>query len=293
MIRLLKTFVAIAETGSFVGAADKVFVTPAAVSQQMKRLEDELQIILFSRAGRSPEMTHAALSLVPQARDIIQRCEQMVASARSKSLLAGEMRIGAVPSLMQNLVPLSLKNLKNDFPGVHIRIIPSLSDQLFAHVERGVVDAAIMSKPQRIGASFRWHPLADETLMLATHQHITDKDVRMILTNRPYLRMARTAWVSSLADDILEELGLSLVDAMELDSLETIYNMIVHDLGVAIIPKPCFDNYLSRQIRFIPIGKVPRTRNIGVLSRKDSQVFPLIDAFQSALGAVFDKDKFG
>jgi DNA-binding transcriptional LysR family regulator len=80
---------------------------------------------------------------------------------------------------------------------------------------------------------------------------------------------------------------------MELDSLETIYNMIVHDLGVAIIPKPCFDNYLSRQIRFIPIGKVPRTRNIGVLSRKDSQVFPLIDAFQSALGAVFDKDKFG
>ncbi|MEM9574709.1 MAG: LysR family transcriptional regulator [Pseudomonadota bacterium] len=284
-IRLFRTFVAIAETGSFAGAAEKAFVTQAAVSQQMKRLEDELQTVLFDRTGRTPRLTSAADALVPQARDLIHRYDQLVASLRSNSVLTGDITIGAVPAVMSALVPRALKSLYESFPGVHIKVVPNLSSDLFEMVERGSVDAAVMSKPPKLLSRFRWHAIADEPIMLAVSERVSGDDPKQILTNNPYLRMAQRAWVGDVANEILDELGLSPGEVMELESLETIGSMIAHNLGVAIIPKPVIANHAHQNIRFLPIGVKPRSRSIGVLCRSDNPSYSIIEAFGDALKA--------
>lgn len=284
-IRLFRTLVAISETGSFAGAAEKAFVTQAAVSQQMKRLEDELQMVLFDRTGRTPRLTPAADALVPQARDLIHRYDQLVASLQSKSVLAGDITIGAVPAVMGALVPRALKTLYGSFPGVHIKVVPNLSSDLLEMVERGTVDAAVMSKPPKLVSRFRWHAIADEPIMLGVSEKVVGEDPKQILTNNPYLRMAQRAWVGDVANEILDELGLSPGEAMELESLETIGSMIAHNLGVAIIPKPVIANDAHQNIRFLPVGAKPRTRSIGVLCRSDNSSYPIIEAFGDALKA--------
>lgn len=286
-IRLFRTFVAISETGSFAGAAEKTFVTQAAVSQQMKRLEDELQTMLFDRSGRTPRMTSAADALVPQARDLIHRYDQLVASLQSNSLLAGDITIGAVPAVMGSMVPKALKSLYGSFPGVHIKVVPNLSSDLLSMVERGTVDAAVMSKPPKVLARFRWHLIADEPIMLAVGDQVASNDPKQILTSHPYLRMAQRAWVGDVANEILDELGLSLNEAMELESLETIGSMIAHNLGVAIIPKPVVANETHQGVRFLEVGAMPRSRSIGLLCRSDNPSYSIIEAFGDALkGAI-------
>ncbi len=79
-IRLLRTIVAISETGSFGAAADVVCVSHAAVSQQMKRLEEELQVSLFDRSKRSPELSQLGQAMVRKAREIIHSYDIMVDS---------------------------------------------------------------------------------------------------------------------------------------------------------------------------------------------------------------------
>lgn len=281
-IRLFRTFIAVSETGSFAGAAEKMFVSQAAVSQQMKRLENELQVQLFDRTGRTPTLAPAAQALVPQARDLIRNYDQTIASIQSSSFLAGDITIGAVPSVMAHMVPQALKTLYARFPGVHIKIVPNLSADLLTMVEQGSVDAAVMSKPPKLRAKFRWHDVADEPIMLAVNRDVDGNDAKTILTGNPYLRMASRAWVGDVAQEILDELGLSLNDAMELESLETIGAMVAHNLGVAIIPRPVSSDEQS-SVRYIPVGIKERSRSIGLLCRSDSQSYPIIEAFADAL----------
>ena len=79
-IRLLKTLIAISETGRFGAAADVVCVSHAAVSQQMKRLEAELEVSLFDRGKRSPELNQLGQAMVRKAYEVVRSYETMLVS---------------------------------------------------------------------------------------------------------------------------------------------------------------------------------------------------------------------
>ena len=85
--RRLKTLIAVAECGSFVKAANSTFLTPAAVSQQMKLLEQEMGVALFDRKNRTPSLTPLGSALVSKARDLVQAYENMVSSVTGEGAL--------------------------------------------------------------------------------------------------------------------------------------------------------------------------------------------------------------
>jgi DNA-binding transcriptional LysR family regulator len=288
-IKLLRTLIAISEKGNFNGAADQVCVTPAAVSQQMKKLEEVLKLELFDRNRRTPELTLAGKVLIPRAREIVRNYDSMVSDLQNESPISGEFTIGAVSSTLSTLLPVSIKSLLNDYPAIHIRLITAPSHDLLPQLDRGAIDAAIMSKPLQLRNHLKWQAFAEEEMVLICSKELESDDPFELLETNPYIRMTRHTLVGVLADDVLQDTHLNIQDTMELESLESVTSMVSHNLGVAIVPKPCVADSRYEALKMIPIGKETRSREMGILSRQDNLKFRMVDRLLESLLMIIEE----
>jgi DNA-binding transcriptional LysR family regulator len=273
----LKTLVAIAESGSFVEAAQRVFLTPAAVGQQIKLLEKELGVQLFDRNMRSPRLNPLGRALVPRAREIIKSYENLVPSLLGEPMELQEISIGAVPTTMSGLVPRALAALRSNYHNLHIRIVPGLSAELLPLVEQGYLDAAIISKPPQSYAHMHFRAFAEEPYVLLAATDAAAVEPELLLESQPFIRFNRRAWVGQQVDEWLRRKKIKVVESMELDTLEMISSMVFHGLGVSIVPRPCVPSPRPLPVLQIPLDASASPRTLGVISHPDSTKFKLID----------------
>ena len=282
-LRRLRTLIAVAEKGTFAGAADTVLVSHAAVSQQMKILEGDLRATLFDRSKRSPELNQLGQALVTRAREIVHAYDNMLQSILSEDGLTGQMTIGALPTTMTGLVPSAIRVLKARYPNLHIRITPGLSADLLTQVDRGAHDAAILSEPPYSANHLTWRPFAEEPLIVLAPLQEPSDDAEYLVETFPYIRFTRRAWVGRLIDEWLQERKLNVQESMELDTLEAISTMVFNNLGVSIVPLRCVPSPYPLPLKRVPIGPSAKPRILGLMSRNDSVKFQLIDAFLAEL----------
>ena len=265
-IRMLKTLIAVDENGTFSAAASAVFVTHAAVSQQMKALEESYNIAIFDRSKRTPVLTPVGRALVLRARKIIQDYDNLLPSVTEDDGLMGDFYLGAVPTTLTGLVPLSVSILKNAFPSLHIHIVPGLSHDLLRNMERGSLDAAIISKLSPINKMHQWHDIAFEPLELLTSEELVSNDPVYLLKNNPFIRFSREAVVGKFIDTWLQDQNIIVTDIMELESLEAISSMVLSNLGVSIVPKRCVQNMNPLPLKRIELSVNAPIRQLGIIS---------------------------
>tara|TARA_B110000971_G_scaffold133334_2_gene136465 strand:- start:4268 stop:5164 length:897 start_codon:yes stop_codon:yes gene_type:complete len=263
---MLKTLIAVDENGTFSAAASAVFVTHAAVSQQMKALEESYNIAIFDRSKRTPVLTPVGRALVLRARKIIQDYDNLLPSVTEDDGLMGDFYLGAVPTTLTGLVPLSVSILKNAFPSLHIHIVPGLSHDLLRNMERGSLDAAIISKLSPINKMHQWHDIAFEPLELLTSEELVSNDPVYLLKNNPFIRFSREAVVGKFIDTWLQDQNIIVTDIMELESLEAISSMVLSNLGVSIVPKRCVQNMNPLPLKRIELSVNAPIRQLGILS---------------------------
>ncbi len=276
-ISLLKTLIAVADSGSFSAAADKVFVSHAAVGQQMKRLEQSLQVTLFDRSSKVPKLNQLGRALVPKAREVIHAYETILDDLTGDPRYFGELIVGAVPSMIRGLVPISSKRLIQSYPDLHIRVVQGLSDDLLEQVERGAIDTAILSEPKRIEPYLHWQPFVKEELVLLTAPEVVDDDPFRLLREMPYIRHARRTAAGLLADEWLAKNNITVKSAMDMESLDTLSCMVAHNLGVSVAPNVCVPDPVFSMLRKIPLNSMPICRVLGVLTREDCSKIRLVD----------------
>ncbi|MEP1933924.1 MAG: LysR substrate-binding domain-containing protein [Paracoccaceae bacterium] len=275
-ISLFKTLIAIADTGSFRGAADVVCVTHAAVGQQMRRLEEAQGVKLFDRSEKSPKLNQLGKAFVPKAQAIVRAYDTILDDLTGDPQMIGELLLGAVPSTIRGLIPKSAKRLIECYPDLHIRVVPGLSPILLEQVEQGTLDAAVLSEPLRIHDNLNWMPFYEEKLVLLTAPEVTETDPRRILATMPYIRHTRQASVGMLAEEWLSKNKLKVNDAMEMGSLENLASMVAHNLGVSVGPDICVPDPIFRQLRKIPLEEEAPSRTLGILTRDDCSKLSLV-----------------
>ncbi|MEK1931261.1 MAG: LysR substrate-binding domain-containing protein [Pararhizobium sp.] len=141
---ILKTFVAIAETGNFTTAAETVYRTPSAVSMQIKKLEEMLGCVLFLRDARS-------VSLTPKGEVLLGFARRMLAlnnEAVSRFLLPdmnGVVRVGAPEDIGERILPEVLKRFAESYPNVTVDVTIGNSSALRKRVDEHRMDIALFN----------------------------------------------------------------------------------------------------------------------------------------------------
>ncbi len=140
---LLRTFVAIAEAGSFTNAADDVKRTQSAVSMQMKRLEDIVGETLFVRQARGVSLTQPGKKLLTDSRRIIALLDQTQAVLRGEQL-NGHIKVGIPAEYGLTVLPNVLGKFATSNPGVEITVRCGASDDHSAALYSGELDMAVL-----------------------------------------------------------------------------------------------------------------------------------------------------
>jgi DNA-binding transcriptional LysR family regulator len=143
-VDLLRTLVAIADTGSFNRAARAVFRTPSAVSMQMKKLEDQVGRPLFAKDGRSVVLTPDGEALVGYGRRILKIAEEALGRFRAPQV-SGTIRLGTPDDFATRFVPEILARFAATYPQVEVDVTCLSSFDLVPMLESGKLDVSLIS----------------------------------------------------------------------------------------------------------------------------------------------------
>jgi DNA-binding transcriptional LysR family regulator len=142
-IDLLRSFAAVADTGSFTAAAELVARTQSAVSVQVKRLEEIVGRRVFERTSRSLALTAAGETLLGYARRILELNDESVRRI-AEPPVAGEIRLGITEYFVPNELPAILARFAAAYPGVHLEVRMGLSRDLREQLTQKEFDAVIV-----------------------------------------------------------------------------------------------------------------------------------------------------
>jgi DNA-binding transcriptional LysR family regulator len=166
----LRTFLAIAETGSFTRAADLVHKTQSAVSMQMKRLEERVGRSIFARDGRASKLTDDGERLLDYARRIVKLNVEAI-SAFNNGDLSGRVRLGVPDDYADRYLPEIMARFSRAYPGVEFSVVCEPSVDLVERVEADELDLAIVTATEstRVTETFRQERL----LWITSSRHPT------------------------------------------------------------------------------------------------------------------------
>ena len=289
-IRFLKTFVAVAEHGSFAAAAAQVALTQAAVSLQMRSLEEELRRELFDRSGRVAVLNADGRELLPQARRLLDLFEEMRLPLPGSEVMAGAVAVGAVVSVMGGLSHV-VASLKRTYAALDVRLVGAKSIELATMVEGGELDAAFlvegMARPSGV---LRWTPLYDEPLVAIAAHGSRGDTAREALAANPFLRFDRTQRTGVLVERALRRAHLRTNEFLELNSIEALVELVRQEVGVTVVPLLKRARWHEDEaLRILPLQAdgEPMVRTIGMLERRDHARAHITEAIRAAGAALF------
>ncbi len=265
MIKEFKTFIAVARDGTFTGAGAHLGLTQSAVSAQIKRLEEYLGVELFDRGARAAVLNAHGREMLPQAEELVAMAERMVTTAGAGQV-SGSLRIGAIASVQQGLMVDALGRFRAVYPDVRVRLVPGVSLSLLGQVDAGEVDMAVLIRPPfTLPPELGWQRLTTEPVVLAMPDSMPVAPWREVLATQPFIRYDRASFGGRVVDIFLKKHRLNVHEAVELDEIEAIANLVRHGLGVALLPQ--LRGLDMTGLRLVPLGAEAFHREIGIIGR--------------------------
>jgi DNA-binding transcriptional LysR family regulator len=240
-IRQLRAFMAIAESGTFTAGALRVHITQAAISMQIRQLENELGARVFVRAPRHVILTEAGEHLLQRARQILREHDAAVDEiAELAGAERGRLRIGSASAMiLTDPLPKILKELRRQHPAAEVAVISGTSEALVDQILAGELDIAFVSLPVDVRGIQTERLSEDQLVAIASPRHKLAKQRTIsayTLAGEKLILGERGGNTRRLIDQFFAQAGVSLHVAMELSRQAAIRRMVEEDMGVGIVP---------------------------------------------------------
>jgi DNA-binding transcriptional LysR family regulator len=279
-LRIFSTFIAVAEEGSFAAAAQRVALTQAAVGQQMRALEADLGRPLFERQGKTVALNAAGRELLPAARKLVAAYEHMRGAPPAREAMAGTVHLGAVVSAVRLLIQATL-SLKERHPALDLHVSAAKSIQLVERVQAGELDAAVVVREPRVAhgaVELSWTALYAEPMALLVPRNLPDAGLRELLQRERFIRFDQSEHTGRLVDRALKRLRVKPQEFLELNTIESIVELVRSGLGIAVVPLLRDARWhADTRLRVIDIPKAEE-RHVALVRRRESNKAALVAA---------------
>ncbi|QCI98429.1 LysR family transcriptional regulator [Agrobacterium larrymoorei] len=282
-LRQLRSFVDVANLGSFSAAAEKAGLTQPAVSLHIRLLEKQLGVRLIERVGRRAQPTSAGRDLLVHARRIADEVSQAIETvAPHRSGTSGLLRIGTGATALIYFLPAILRQIRQALPGIEIRVETGNTPDILRFLEENEIDAAIVTLPAS-GRSLDIREIHQEGLVAIFPCEATGVPLEVdaeFLSSQPLL-LYQGGNTRKLVDGWLRGGGKRVQPIMELGSVEALKKLVEAGLGVAIVPAMSIDGGSSGlQARSL----TPRLeRKLALALRRDKHMTAPLRALAAAI----------
>jgi LysR family hydrogen peroxide-inducible transcriptional activator len=242
-LRDLKYILAVADTRHFGRAAERCFVSQPTLSGQIKKLEDELGVIIFERTNRSVEVTPIGQAILAHARLLLEQADAITQVATAhRDPLAGPLRIGAIPTLSPYLMPLILVPLKRRYPQLRLVLSEEITESLMRRLHQHELDAVLIATPVD-DPELETLPLFDEPFWLAhPREHALNTKEEIRAEDLEQIDLLLLAEGHCLTHQVMEVCHLTersqqgeMAD-LRAASLETLLQLVGAGFGCTLVP---------------------------------------------------------
>jgi LysR family hydrogen peroxide-inducible transcriptional activator len=284
----LRYFCAIAETGSFSRAAEQIHVSQPSLSQQIRKLEDELGARLFDRLSRKVRLTETGRTFLPRARAILRDLEAARSEvAERKAAISGPICVGIIPTIAPYFLPPFLAAFSRKYPAARVTVVEEITPLLLEKLRAGTMDVAIVALPLDVRghefASFRL--LTEKLFAVLPKQHELSRRRALSLGQlacEPFLLLRDGHCFRKTAISACKRAHLNPQIVFESGQFSSILSMVAAGLGVSIIPAMAVEKRSG--CCFVPLADDQAARAIGAVTLKGKSLTRMGEAFLAHLG---------
>jgi len=238
--RALQYFVKLAELRHFSKAADACFVSQPTLSTQIRKLEEELGVILVERAPRKIMLTPVGEDIAHRARHVLRDLEHIKdAARRSKNPETGTIKLGIFPTLAPYLLPHIIPSIRQGYPELRLQLAEEKTEDILSMLDQGRLDAGLLALPVEehgmeiqilfeepfVTAMPSSHPLSDK-------QSISLQD----LEGQELLLLEEGHCLRQQALAVCELAGAHERVDFHATSMETLRQMVATNAGITLMP---------------------------------------------------------
>jgi LysR family transcriptional regulator, hydrogen peroxide-inducible genes activator len=269
-IHQLRYFCAVAKTKNFTRAAQLEHLAQPSLSQQVRKLEDELGTQLFDRLGRTVRLTRLGEAFLPRAEEILRR----VTSAKSEihemtGIERGKLVIGAIPTIAPYFLVQSLANFAREFPLVQVSVIEEATQDLLNRIREGTVDLALLALPVLANHCLSQELFRERLYAVVPQHHRLASRTRLHLKQieeDPFLLLKEGHCFRENTLAACRRARLHPNVVFESGQFATILAMVATGFGVSLVPEMAVEQ--REGCRFIPLADESAYRRVGIVELK-------------------------
>ncbi|MBN8576189.1 MAG: hydrogen peroxide-inducible genes activator [Cytophagales bacterium] len=297
-LQQLEYIVAVDTWRHFSTAAEKCHVTQPTLSMMIQKLEQELDVKIFDRTRQPVVTTNIGKKIVEQARVILLQAEGLKKIVvEQKGEIAGELRVGIIPTLAPYLLPLFLHNFLLKYQNLKLKIAELTTTQIVQELEAQRLEAGILATPLHV-PSLKELPLFYEQFVVYASQQEKVMKKKYLLAddidvNRLWLLEeghCLRSQVVNLCELKRKETQLQNLD-YEAGSIETLKKMVDSNQGITILPELALRDLTKAQQKNLRYFKPPApVREISIVTYRYFVKYNLIEALRKEILACIPKN---
>ena len=275
-LRDLEYLIAVAEERHFHKAAARCFVSQPTLSGQLRKLEEELGVLLVERTNRHVEMTEVGLAIYEQARRVISETKVIEDIAQTyQDPMNGDLKMGIIPTIAPYLLPIIMPGLSEKFTNLKVWLYEYQTHVLLEKLEHGELDLLILALPIE-KHNFTEYDLFREPFRLALHRKNKLAKKKQIslgdINNIEMLLLEEGHCLRGHVLDICHLAGASEGTQFQATSLETLRHMVGENMGLTLMPELAVPKKTTKKdaVQYIEFSDPKPYRRIGMLYRNNS-----------------------